>query len=104
MPKARARYSKDFKAHAVGKVAGGELLTRTADELGISAGVLSKWVRNTKDASQAAEAAVVAPSYAELEARLKRVEGALEVLRKILEGNFLEKARREFPSGPGFPL
>ena len=104
MSKTRAHYSKDFKAHAVEKVAGGELLTRTANELGISAGVLSKWVRSTREASGEAGAAEVAPSYVELEARLKRVERALEVLRKIVEENFLEKARREFPAGPGFPL
>jgi transposase-like protein len=97
----RIRYSKEFKASAVEKVTvHGVMLTRAAEELGISAGVLSKWVKLSKDTERGEGERGGEPAYADLEARLKRVEGSLESIRKILEMNLVERIRNDFPSGP----
>jgi transposase-like protein len=93
MAKSRSRYSKDFKAQAVGMVApGGESLTLTAKALGISPGMLSKWIKAARDAERPKGNLQVTSDVAGLTERVGRVEESLRILRRILEVNLRENS------------
>ncbi len=93
MAKSRIRYSKDFKAHAVGLVSsGGGSLTHAAKALGISPGMLSKWIKAAGQEAEPRGNREVTPDVAVLERRVGHLEESIRILRGIVETSLREKA------------
>lgn len=86
----RKRYTREFKAQAVGLVEAGKPVRDVARDLGISEGVLYEWVRKNPQAAQLGSggqsAAGAEPAADELR-RLRRENAHLK-----LENDILKKA------------
>jgi transposase len=89
----KKRYTKEFKAQAVGLVGTGKPVKEVARDLGISEGVLYEWVRKGSQPAQLGSAGLGAPqtrgeqSEADELRRLRRENAHLK-----LENDILKKA------------
>jgi transposase-like protein len=77
-------YPAEFRLRAVALVRSGKRITTTAEELGISAGILHKWVHQDK-VDRGERAGVTTKESAELtraNKRIRELEMEVEILRR----------------------
>jgi transposase-like protein len=98
MPKPRSKYTDAFKQDAIRLVLEARMpLTEAAAKLGVPNSVLSKWAKQGREASQGTQDANREPNLRQLVKRIERLEGSLEVLRKIVQEDLIGRVKTAFP-------
>jgi len=101
MPKPRSKYTDAFKQDAIRLVLETHMpLTEAAAKLGVPNSVLSKWVKQRREEGQSAQDTQDKnnePNLRQLVKRMERLEGSLEVLRKIVQEDLVGRVKTAFP-------
>lgn len=98
MSRLRSRYTAAFKENAVRLAQeNGKPMKDIAASLGISNSLLSKWMKKCREEALPARKADAKPDLRQLAERIERLEGSLDVLRKLVQGELLHKLKSEFP-------
>lgn len=98
MPKTRSKYTDAFKQDALRLVFEARMpLTQAAAQLGVPNSVLSKWAKRKREVAQGAPDKQRDPDLRQLIKRMERLEGRLEVLRKIVQEDLVGRVKTAFP-------
>lgn len=98
MPRPRSKYTDAFKQDALRLVLEARMpLTQAAAQLGVPNSVLSKWAKQRREEAEGALEKRRDPDLSQLIKRMERLEGRLEVLRKIVQDDLVGKVKAVFP-------
>lgn len=98
MSKPRSKYTEAFKQDAIRLVLETRLpLTEAAAKLGVPNSVLSKWAKKGRETGRSPQDQNREPNLRQLIKRMERLEGSLEVLRKIVQEDLVGRVKTAFP-------